>query len=773
MRLFFALIIWLFGQQLFAQQQQSISGTVEDRYTHSGLAAINITLTGRDSLNRVTTTDEKGSFTFSRVVPGRYILQASSVGYESAQQEIIVISARPTDILFSLQEFQHTLDEVEIKGTRAETFIPGEQVISAEKTLRLPANFFDPVRVVTSYPGVMTANDQNNTIVIRGNSPAGLLWRINGLDVVNPNHLANAGTFSDKPAAYGGGVNIISSQLMRETNFYTGSIPVQYGNALSGVVDMNLRSGDTTNYRYTAQASLIGVDLAAEGPLGKKRTTSFLTNYRYSTVGLLSALGVKFGDEDIRFQDLTFALNSTFDKGGKLSWFGFYGSSKNQFEHKPEDEVLTDKDRYDITYASKNYGTGFTYSKSLKSVLNISAGLSVSGNNQKRQQQASPEVDPGLTYIIYDDQLKVNKVLVSAFGRLRAKIDNYQLETGFQINYQNDYLWFSNTSQNGNLTFEAKQSAILYGLLLQPYAQWKILISDKWSAQTAVRYVYYTYNETGAVEPRVQLEFLPTVSGSFKFSYNLVSQVQQSATYFNFGNRDLQLSKAHHFDLGYAYATATGFRFSATAYYQQLFDIPVSQTFPAYSLLNSIEAYALPGLVSEGTGRNFGLEVVTEKKFVNKSYLIGGVSYYRSQYKGFDRVLRSTRFDGNYTVNVTYGREWGKTRKQSYRVFGVSSRVLYLGGLRESPLVADPAFPGTVYDESRAFENKLNDYFRMDLRLSWRKNKNRYTRTLAIDIQNILNVKNQAYRYYDHVKSAVTMQYQLGLLPVLVYRIDF
>lgn len=747
-----------------AQQSQQVTGRVEDAITRAGLAGANVVLT-RDTFSITTTSDISGVFTFSNVFPGRYVLRVSFTGYETTQQELLVIAARRTEVAVQLREFQATLDEVEITSSRAPYYELGEHSITNEKALRLPANFFDPVRVITSYPGVMTANDQNNTIVLRGNSPAGLLWRINGLDIVNPNHLANAGTFSDKPAAYGGGVNIISSQLMERTEFYTGAQPVRYGNALSGVIDMKLRGGDTTDYRYTAQASLLGIDLAAEGPMGRKKNTSFLVNYRYSTVGLLSLMGVKFGDEDISFQDLTFSLNSSLSKGRSLSWFGFVGSSKNSFSKDPGEWEI-EKDLYNIDYDSKNLGTGLTFHQTVKKT-NLSAGLSVSGSRQSRDQVAQePSADEGL---LNEDRFSMDKMLVSAFGRVNAKLDNYLIETGVQVNYIRDNL---STAIQAGINPAATTSGLLEGVLLQPYAQWKVFLSDKWNAQTAVRYVYFTYNETGSVEPRIGFEFLPTSNSALKASYNLVSQLQSVATYAN-DNSALEMTKSHHFDLGYTFASDKGFQISTTAYYQRMFDVPVEASPSSYSLLNAIEAGANSGLVSDGTGSNYGIEMLAEKSFFDRSYFIAGASYYKSLYTGSDDIERSTRFDGGYSVNVTYGREWAKIKKSSQRSFGISSRVMYLGGLRESPVVADQNSPGTVYDDSRAFENKLRDYFRLDLRLNWRKNKNRYTRTIAIDIQNLLNVQNEAYHYYDHVKQKVTTQYQLGLIPVLVYRIDF
>lgn len=754
MRVFVVVLFLICCQSVFAQQRQQVAGRVEDFITRSGLVGASVILL-QDTVQTGTTSDASGAFVFNNIFPGRYILKVSYTGYESTQDEILVISARRTEVSVQLREFQNTLDEVEIVSSRAQSYEPGEHSITNEKALRLPANFFDPVRAVTSYPGVMTANDQNNTIVIRGNSPAGLLWKINGLDVVNPNHLSNAGTFSDKPVTFGGGVNIISSQLMERTDFYTGAQPVRYGNALSGVIDMKLRGGDTTDYKYTAQASLIGIDLAAEGPIGKKKNTSFLVNYRYSTVGLLSMMGVKFGDEDISFQDLTFTLNSSFSKGRSLSWFGFIGSSKNSFS-KDEADREVQKDLFKIDYDSKNFGAGVTFNQA-KQNTNFSTGVSVSGSDQTRDQFAHEPVDGQMN----EDQLAMDKLLVSAFGRVNVKSGVHLIEAGVQINYIKDNLLVAGQY---DLDYNYSYAYQMQGALLQPFVQWKVLFSDKWNAHVAARSLYYSYNETFSVEPRAGIEFTPTSNSSFKVSYNVVSQIQTLATYSDSKfNENLGLTKAHHFDLSYTHVSNSNLRFSVTPYYQHLFDVPVEDHGSPFSQLNVIETFVHPTLVSQGTGRNYGVEVLTEKSFFDKSYFIAGGTLYKSQYKGADGVERNTRFDGNYSVNVTYGREWTKMKKSSQRSFGVSSRALYLGGLREEPYI----------DDMGIFEDKLKDYFRLDLRLNWRKNKGRYTRTIAVDIQNLLGTKNEAYHYYDNVKEKVVTQYQLGLIPVLVYRIDF
>ena len=751
---------------MFAQDlSQQIGGRVEDKF-HAPLSGAGIVISN-DSIKVSTVSDTDGHFSIANVQPGRYSLKVTFTGYQFWEQEVLVISSRSTSISVLLEELPNVLGEVEISASTMNDQV-GEQVVTIEKTLRVPANFFDPARVITSYPGVMTANDQNNTIIVRGNSPSGLLWRINGMDVLNPNHLANAGTFSDKPAAYGGGVNIISAQLMGHTNFYAGSLPSRYGNALSGVVDMNLREGDKQENHYTFQASLIGLDVAAEGPLGKKHNTSFLANYRSSTVAILSALGAKFGDEDINFQDLTFSMDSDLGKGKKLSAFGFYGASKNVFEHKESQDWEVDKDQYDIDYDSENFGTGLTFNHSAKKI-NIYTGVAVSGNKQTRDQFVSPEIAVGTPGVVRSDRFDSKKLLVSAFSRFETSINSTLLEAGVIVDYMNDELGQEIQIDNTGLV---DNSGSVEGTLVQPYLQARIFLSDKWIVQAAMRYMYFTYNETGSLEPRISFEYFPTAQSSLKFSYNLVSQLQQAGTYLN-NNRDLALNKSHRIDLGYKTKTDDGYQFTSAVYYQKLFDIPVEKISSSYSQLNSIEAFALPDLISDGTGDNYGVELLAEKSFVDQSYFILGSSWYKSSYKGSDEIKRSTRFDGNYSINLTYGKEWSKIKKESQKSFGVSSRLLYLGGLRESPIIPDQNSAYTMYDESKAFENKLHDYFRLDLRLNWRKNKPGYTRTIAIDIQNVLNTQNEAYHYFDHIKNKINTQYQLGVIPILVYRIEF
>jgi len=179
--------------------------------------------------------------------------------------------------------------------------------------------------MVSNFAGVMSSNDSRNDIVIRGNSPMGLLWRIDGVEVPNPNHFGAQGTT-------GGPVSMLNQNLLSNSDFMTGAFPSEYGNALSGVFDINLRSGNKNKFEFTGQVGFNGFEFAAEGPiwLGKNNTKgSFVVDYRYSTMELVNKLGIDFGTGAAipKYKDLTIITDIPTKKAGRFKFIGIYGNS--------------------------------------------------------------------------------------------------------------------------------------------------------------------------------------------------------------------------------------------------------------------------------------------------------------------------------------------------------------------------------------------------------------------------------------------------------------
>ncbi|MDZ7650005.1 MAG: carboxypeptidase-like regulatory domain-containing protein [Cytophagales bacterium] len=562
------LLLFILGNTFLLQGQditQSVTGKVKDISTFTELVGASISIFAGSELITGASTDSEGQFKL--ILPsGRYRLVVSFTGYVSTENELLVIAGKMQALEILLQESPTLLAEVVVSPESISE--PGVTSLSIEKTLRAPANFFDPVRMLTSYPGVVTANDQANSIIVKGYSPNGILWRLQGLDIINPNHTANAGTLSDKPTANGGGVSVLSAQILDRTDFYSGNLPARYGNALAGVMNMSLRSGSTEKMQYTAQASLIGIDLAAEGPFSKKSESSFLVNYRYSTVGLLSQVGVDFGDEAIGFQDLSFHLNFPGKRSANLSVFGFGGLSKNEFDAKPESEWEEEKDRYTIDYDGKVYGVGFV-NQFKPGWLSFSIGASLSGQEQNRTSQGTTVPYPA----IYSESYFSNRLLVSTFVKGVHKINNGLLEAGVVADYLDNQMDVSTVTPLYIDSFYPNASGTVNGMLWQPYANWTQYVGN-FTLNAGMRYVNFGYNTSDAWEPRL------SISGnldknSITLSYSATSQWQQVQTYITQGNDQLPFTKSNQFAIEWRRKFNTDISVVSSIYYHELNNVPI------------------------------------------------------------------------------------------------------------------------------------------------------------------------------------------------------
>ena len=743
---------------------QTISGKVTNHISQKPLVGASVSVLRVEKIVAGAVTDSLGTFQIQHVAVGRYKLIVSFTGFSSVEDELLIISGRTNIVDVSLNESATVLKEVEVRSNSypAEA---GVTTISIEKTMRVPANFFDPARMITSYPGVVTASDQSNSIIVKGYSPTGILWRLQGLDIVNPNHLANAGTFSDKPVANGGGVNILSAQLLDKTDFHSGSMPSSFGNALSGVMSMKLRTGNADKIHYTAQASLLGLDLAVEGPLNKNKRTTFLANYRYSTLGLLSKAGIDFGDEKISFQDFSLHLNHQYVKGGNLSIFGFVGQSSNNFAAKPIDMWEEEKDRYTILYNGKTYAIGVVNSFKPIGKTAFSIGASVSGQQQDRTSQSMTVPQPHIDSEVYSN----DKLLFSSFFKAIRKINTTgTIEAGVMTNYLDDKLLAKTITPLYFDIFNPNLRGTVSGVMLQPYVAWSQRVAT-FNINAGVRYAYFGYNKAASLQPRISIGH-NIANGTFTFSYSKVGQWQQSRTYLEMGNANLGLTEADQFVLEYKHLFIHDIKLLTNIYYHQIHQAPLLQSIPAYSTLNQFDDFVPANLQSIGKGRNKGIELLLEKRFYSQLYFMIGGSVYDSKY-AVEGVYYNTRFNGRFTSSFLSGKEWQKKQK----AFGIHVRVLYLGGLREAPINAfvSDLVGSTQYNLIDGYSVRLPNYFRSDLRLSWRKNKPGFTRTVSLDIQNLTNQQNIAYHYYDTYWRQVKVKYQLGIIPVISYRIEF
>lgn len=753
----------------------TIRGTVKDADTGLPLfnASVQLTTTGQG-----VSSNESGAFRFDQVPVGRYILTASFLGYETVTiPEILLESGKESVLQIRLSTAGKQLKEAMVVSSRPVAF-NSVQAITIEQTLRYAATYLDPARVATSFPGVTAANDQANGLVIRGNSPNGMQWRLEGVEIVNPNHLSNAGTFSDRITTTGGGVNILSTQLLGTSYFMSGAFPAQYGNALSGILDMNLRKGNDEKTEFVGQAGLIGLDLAAEGPFSKKSKASYVANYRYSFTGLLGSLGVNFGGEINRFQDISLNINLPTSKAGTFTFFGLGGISSNTFTAERDSTLWeVQKDGRDIIFKNKMGAIGTTHALPVGTRTSLNSTIVASGLRTSRDSYVIGGENYAIRQLTETEEQAKGRVSMCSILTHRFS-ERSRLKGGFYVTRQFDEISL----------YENAWIRQMNGWQIEPFADWMYHWTPSITTEIGVHAMnsiikMETYenrsDKSTTIEPRAAIKWQLNNNQQLSFSYGLHSQLQLPQIYMadystttNSGNPHLTPSKSHHFVIGYQKNFQKNSSLKLEAYLQELYDIPVTTNPTSFSAINLIENSVSKYLVNEGTGRNYGLEATYQKLLTDQYYILLSGSVYNATYVGSDGIRRDSRFNGGHTFSFTGGKEFKSANGSTW---GINTKILWTGGFRDTPIDVASSIQSnsTVYVENEAFTIKLKDYFRPDIRIYWKKSKAKYSRTLALDIQNISGTKNAAYNYYDTFQKKIVRQNQLGLIPILSYRWEF
>ncbi|KAA0992034.1 TonB-dependent receptor [Dyadobacter aurulentus] len=767
---FLPLLFFVFTTGFAQTYTSTIRGTVRDADTGSPLVGATVQLVQGQT---GTITGPDGTFRFDKLAVGRYQATVTYVGYETINiPEILLESGKENIIQVKLSPAGRQLQEATVSAARPVAF-NSVQPITMEQTFRYAATYMDPARVATSFPGVAAANDQANGLVIRGNSPNSMQWRLEGVEIVNPNHLSNAGTFSDRPTSTGGGVNILSTQLLATSSFLAGPFPAQYGNVNGGVLDMNLRKGNDEQTEFTAQASLLGFDVAAEGPFSKKSKASYLVNYRYSFTGLLGAMGVSFGGEDINFQDLSFNLNFPTAKGGKFTVFGMGGLSDNTL--KPDKDTTTwefYKDGQHIVYRGKMGAAGLTFDQPIGNRASIRTVIAGSGLHSTRKAFL---VDPKTLLndeVLGDDQISSSKISFNTTFNYRFNAKQ-RLKAGIFLTSQQ-----FGTPPN---FFDEKINA----WIVQPFVNWSYQIAPAVTTEIGLHAMISKLREEDAkgsflLEPRAALKWQVADNQQLSLSYGLHSQLQSPNVYAaTYGmttirrNMHLKPTRSHHLVLGYQQTFNKSNSLKVEAYLQNQFDVPVGEDLGTqYSALNLIEERPEVHFQNKGKGLTYGLEASFQKFLTNDFYMLASGSIYDATYLDLNGNRGASRFGGRHTFSLTAGKE---LKSGDANIWGINAKILWIGGFRDRPVDEEYSrtLKFTIYSNSGLYSVKMKDYFRPDLRIYWKKSKTKYSRTLALDLQNVSGTKNEAYRYFDIRQDKVVTQYQLGLIPVLSYRWEF
>ena len=757
---------------------QTIKGQITDEQSGSAIIGATVMIANADP-PKGTITDLNGYYRIEDVPIGRQTVLVSYVGFEPisipnilvGSGKEVVINAKLIESLQQLEEIVVTADDQRKGQPKNELATVSAISLGMDEISRFPATFDDPARAALTYAGVQTGGDDLlNEIVIRGNSPKGILWRLEGVEVPNPNHFTSIGSSA-------GGVSMLSNNVLANSDFFTGAFPAQYGNATSGIFDLSLRQGNFDKHEHAIQAGLLGVAAASEGPLSKNGRASYLANYRYSTLSMLSSIGLDIlgEQEDITFQDLSFKVRVPTKNFGSFSLWGLGG--KNSYRYLPDPSFGDwENDREDQTMAVAGV-TNVLY------VSDNSFFETILSGSYSKIADTYDSLDFGTlekTNFI-ESQIRFSTFFNHKFSaRNTIRIGAILSDLSFDINesYRNY------TSQDFLTPLDENDHAGFY----QSFANWQLRTSDQFTINTGVHFSHFALNGKTYVEPRLGFRWdkdKHIISGGLGLHSRMETVALYTARQYNQdgsfvqNNKDLGFTQAFHGALGYEKMLKPKLRFKAEVYYQYLFNVPVwandttsNVAALTFSAVNTFDGYTSDELANDGTGKNYGLELTLEKFLSNGFYMLSTASLYKSLYTGSDGVERSTQFDGGYIFNFLAGKEFA-VGKSGHNTLSFNGKLIFAGGKRQAPInfAASRNVGYTVYQYEDNYELKLDGYFRMDFGVSYRRNRKKTTSVISLDIQNLTQRENEFYRYYD--QGSIVSDSQISFFPNLSYRVEF
>ncbi len=763
-----------FSQEDNGLPRQTIRGKVLNKVTKVPIIGATVSLVGTKYGSY---TAKDGSFRLDKVQVGRYALRTTAVGFEPMQYNIVLNSGSELVVNIELIESFVQTDTIVVTAAK-DRFAPNNEAALVSATMftiddaqRFAGSRMDVSRMAQNYAGVLGADDRRNDIIIRGGSPTELLWRLDGLDIPNPNHFATQG-------ATGGPVSALNANLLDNSDFFTGAFPAEYIGKMSGVFDIKLKKGNNEKYEFLTELGFNGIELGAQGPLPIEKS-SFIANFRYSFLDLLDKI-VDFGFAGIpRYWDFTSKFDIPINEKNNLSVTAFLGTSDINILNSKLDTVYTGD--FDIingtdiaslginwyhNYSDKVFGEmilGYVYGK----YRNVLDSITTDDNNKvlSFDKWFNGNSSEGYYTLKYNLNYSPDRQNYFSAG-IEARFPFYKLsEKRFTIRGFGRKPW--NLDKTGN------------SLHLLSFLNWNWRITENITLNTGIASQYFDLSKKSIIEPRLGFSYKISDVSSINIGFGLHRQMLPLLTYFySDENKNLDFIQSIHYVAGYSHNIAPDAIIKIEGYYKDISKAPIKKyEVDSWSFLNSGVNFGLIGgqdetYKSEGTGRAYGAELSLIKNFANGYYLMTTASYVRQQYKGSDGVQRFGAFDNQYILNVLGGYEIILSPSFSIEISG---KYTIAGGAPYTPIDIEQSIltKETKYIDSLAYSLRNDPYSRLDFRIDFRNNFKGLALVSFISFENFLNTKNIWFRWFNQQKATVTDIPQLGFFFVGGFRIEF
>ena len=763
------------------QQNATITQTIRGQVCDvaSGEPMIGVTITVENGTTMATVSDIDGNFEIKNVPVGRHAVRATYVGYEPVLlKEQLLSSGKEMVLNLRMRENVSELGEVVVKP-RVNKQMPlnemaqvGARMFSVEEATRYAGGMADPARTASMFAGVATGGATNG-ISIHGNSPQMLQWRVEGIEVNNPNH------FAEITEAGGGIFTSLNGTVLANSDFLTGAMPAEFGNALSGAFDMKMRAGNNSKYEHAIQVGTLGVDFASEGPLGKGSKASYLVNYRYSFLEIAKKLhAINMEKETLDYQDLSFKLNMPTSHAGTFAvWFtGLVDNYENEVPDVSEWETLWDMN--DSWSRQRSWAGGLSHTYRFRSGGTLNSNVAFTGAYRKLGTNNYDEQmiqTPGMA-----GRNSQWNIIIST--RHQHKFSSrYTMQNGFEHQHLDFNTWLDYIKVVGGPLYRVYQSEGNTGLT-RFYSSHKLNLSRRLSMVAGANVMWFNLNNQWLVEPRVSMQYKTSPSSTFSLAYALNSRKETTDTYFvtmadGNPNKDLGLTRSHHISASFAKRFGENAMLKIEPYWQWLFDVPVEQG-STYSLLNHNLFFQDRALVNEGVGRNYGIDLTLERYLKDGFYGMLTATLFKSEYRDAQGQWHHSRHDRRFISNIVGGKEWmiGRARKN---VFGLNGRLTLTGGDRYTPIPEGITFEDIKQrpDKSIPEDDGLDPYCKQKginvgyaFSVKYTINKKHTSHHFILEYLQMRTFQGQTFNLETH---EIVDKFTSLTFPNIAYRVEF
>ncbi|MCH8568257.1 MAG: TonB-dependent receptor [Balneolales bacterium] len=744
---FFAIVFMMFTHAEVSQAQDSsresatgsISGRVTDARSGEPLIAANVGVEG-SSLGA--STDADGFYTIQGIPTGTVVLVATYVGYEQQRRiNIQVRSAGNRDINFEMQPSAQDLDELVF--TVSEPFrTPDESLssfrrLSPEEIATYPAGNSDIAKVVQSLPGVSgSVTGFRNDVIIRGGAPNENIYFIDGIEIPTINHFSTQGSA-------GGPVGLLNVSFFDGVELSTSAFGARYGNALSGVLQFNQRTGNDREFRTNFRVGASEAALTAEGPLFKGdanfSNTTFIASIRRSYLQLLFQLiDLPFLPD---YWDYQYKINHVIDGRNEVYLTGV--GSIDDFRINVPDEANEEQqailEQIPVIRQRTNT-TGIAWRNRL-----------VGGNGFWLTSLSSSWFYNDFSRFrdnVNQDGLFLQNQATEFRNTLRTELRYFAGEntwnTGISLRhnrFENKFL-----DDNTGISFDDAIGFWSYGI----FGQWsRSLFNNRLNVTAGIRADGNSFTDTGneiyrTLSPRAGINYRIDEAGQWRATasagryfkkppLNLLGFRENGVLV----NRDADYIRSDHLTLGFEYFPRSSTKFGVEGFVKWYDNYPVSVA-EGVSLANlggGFEVLGNEDVLFTGKGRTYGTEFLFQQKFERNFYAILAYTLFWSEFTGTDTSLYlPSAWDSRHLLSFTGGYRLGDS-------WEFSARSRFIGRTPFAPVDEERTiaiYPAFAFDYGGLATERLGVFTSTDIRIDRKWNFSSWSLDVYLEVQNIL-----------------------------------